>query len=417
MTRQTLTALALTFLFLSCSFAKDYVLEVGQNLLLPIHQSDPIKISNGKIISWQDQGLQLKIKAKQEGFCTIKAHDRIYNLQIVSQQNSHLFKNFVNLVQKMKGLKANFINNQIQISGQLYRWKDWQQLNQLALEKQHTYTLTAHVDSDVQLIAQKKLKPLLLQYSQLIPNFKFQPQPVVYRLEGNQNQEFDYALGLLGVPVKTYKAEQISKQIKLNLAFAEVSQSSSETLGLSWEGSFKAQLMSSFKDLSSLTTTLNQAVGKGSISVLSQNSLVCEVNHECEFTDGGELPIRTSGFTNSQVTWKSFGIRFKFLPKLLAGETIKLNLNYEASYPDAKMSINNIPGIRIKKLNTSIFTKNTQSIVVTGLTSKKSSHTKNGLAPFAHTPLLGRLLGANDQSHQNYKVILIVTPQLISSSR
>jgi len=401
------------------SLAEKHFIKVGHSLKLPTPANSKISISSKKFIKWTDLGSYMKVKGLAEGLTEVKTATNTYQIQTLNPKNYSLFKKYQKLLSNLKGLEVDFIDNTLLFKGNLYRYSDWKKLSVIAQKHQLYYLMNAKIDKDVKQKAITELHPLLFTYSQLMPELKLVPFPTIYRLKNSASEDFDHTFKSMGFRIKDHNQKNITKQIRLKLNFVELSRSSNFNFGASWLGAFQANILNNFKDLTSFDAFLNQSSDRGDVNIVYQTELICEINQECQFSEGGQIPIRTSSYNNNgylgSVSWKEYGLVFKFNPSLLAGEKIKLKLQYDLSHLDSQGD-GQIPAIKSKSLLTYVSTKNNTPIVVSGLESTVIRKSNDGPIPLTQIPLLNKILSSNTNNDSTTKMILIVTPTLVTES-
>ncbi len=411
--KQLILSILITLFFSPPLLAKKHIIKIGESLLLPINSKHKVSISGSKYIKWSDLGSKIKIQGQSEGLSEIKTLNKNYKIQIINKKKHKIYLMYKKLLKSLKGLDIDFVENTPAINGNLYRFKDWEKIYQVAQKYQVYFLMNAKIDKDVQELALKKLNPLLFTYSQFMPQLKLIPHPTIYRLKNSSTEDFDHIFKLMGFRIKEHNLEHLSKQIRLNLNFIELSKSNSTNFGLSWSGAFQAKVLKSFADNSSFDALLNQSSDNGHVNIVYQTQLICEINRECQFSEGGQFPVRTSGYINSSVVWKDYGLTFKFTPNLLSDEKVKLKLQYDISHLDSSGD-GQLPAIKSKTLLTYVNTKNKTPIIVSGLESSVSRNGNKGPMPFSHIPLLNKILTSNSNNKLHTKMALIVTPTLLS---
>ena len=397
-------------------FAEKIIIKIGQPKIIPISAQQKLSINGQKFIRWVDKGSRLKIIGISEGLAHIKSFSKNYEVQVLSHKKYNIYERYQVLLKSLKGLEISFKNNTPVINGNLYRFSDWKKINKVATKYQIPYLMNAKIDLDVMEQAKIEFSHLLFSYSELMPQLKLLPHPTVYRLKKLSSDDFDHIFKLKGFNIKEHKHSNISKQIKLKLKFIEISNSNDSNFGLTWTGAFQAQVYKKFIDNSKFEAFLNHAASNGDVNIHYQTQLICEINRECQFKEGGQFPVKTSGYINSSVIWKDYGLSMVFTPNLLSGERIKIKLKYEISHLDSQGD-GEIPAIKTKSIMTYVNTKNNSPIVVTGLESSMARSNQHGPSPFQQIPLLNKILATNSNKVSATKMILVVTPVLLSGDQ
>lgn len=408
----------LSLLVIFCSpylYAEKHIIKISEPLLLPINAKQKINISGSKHIKWIDKGRNLKVIGQSEGLVEIKTLSKNYEIQIINKKKYNIYTKYKKLLSTLKGLEIDFINNTPTIKGNLYRFNDWEKINAITNKNQIYYLMNAVIDKDVRAVATKKFTSLLFQYSQLMPELKLLPHPTIYRLKNSSSDDFDHIFKLMGFRIKEKNNSNISKQIRMSLNFIEISKASSSNLGVTWSGGFQARVYKNFIDNSSIDALLSQSSSDGDAKVIYKTQIVCEINQECHFSEGGQFPVRTSGYINSSIVWKNYGLALKFTPNLLSNERVKIKLQYDLSHLDSQGD-GEVPAIKSKTMLTYVNTKNNMPIVVTGLENSISRNSGSGPVPIKQIPLLNKIFTNNTANKSETKMLLVVTPSLLEES-
>ena len=163
----------LQILLLFCSSLYALTAPASQNLVLQIGESLRIKsppsaqtwLSQGGIISVSGQGNWLLIQARRTGEVLLRTGRKLYRIQVTSSENKAHFTALKELLQSKQGLRAGFVGDHIQITGHLYRFKDFKDINFLARKRKFSYLFQAEIPvplrPQVQTYIQEQIKEFL----------------------------------------------------------------------------------------------------------------------------------------------------------------------------------------------------------------------------------------------------------------
>jgi pilus assembly protein CpaC len=139
------------------------------------------------------------------------------------------------------------------------------------------------------------------------------------------------------------------------------------------------------------------------------------------FTEGGEFPYPTvqGGASNGAVTlsFREFGIRLNFLPRITPRGTIDLIVNPEVSALDFANGLtfqgNTVPALSTRKISTEVELESGQSFVIAGLLDNTASKTLNKIPGLSALPLLGKLFQTASVQRSNSELLVLVTPEIV----
>lgn len=154
---------------------------------------------------------------------------------------------------------------------------------------------------------------------------------------------------------------------------------------------------------------------------VAEPSLTALSGQTATFLAGGELPIpmRTGSGTDSTVTvkFKEFGIRLGLAPTVLDQQRIALKVAPEVSEIDPALSVQiggfNIPGLRVRRTETTVALGDGETFVISGLVSRDSVGTIDKFPFLGDIPVLGAFFKSNRFERNDKELLMIVTPRLV----
>ncbi len=159
---------------------------------------------------------------------------------------------------------------------------------------------------------------------------------------------------------------------------------------------------------------------------LLKTTLVTVENQKATFHSGEKYPVITSQFAGSvssggqisspapSITFEDLGISLTVTPHAHDMDEISLDVDTEYKLLGAA-SVNNIPIINSRKLQSTIRMKNGQWALIAGLTSESSSRTVSGPAFLSNIPLLGHIISHFTGNKAKTYVIIAMRPRLLST--
>lgn len=154
---------------------------------------------------------------------------------------------------------------------------------------------------------------------------------------------------------------------------------------------------------------------------VAEPSLTALSGQTATFLAGGELPIpmRTGSGSDSSVTvkFKEFGIRLGLAPTVLDQQRIALKVAPEVSEIDPALSVQiggfNIPGLRVRRTETTVALGDGETFVISGLVSRDSVGTIDKFPFLGDIPVLGAFFKSNRIERNDKELLMIVTPRLV----
>ncbi|VAX37459.1 Type II/IV secretion system secretin RcpA/CpaC, associated with Flp pilus assembly [hydrothermal vent metagenome] len=170
---------------------------------------------------------------------------------------------------------------------------------------------------------------------------------------------------------------------------------------------------------SALLASINILLEEGKAKLISKPRLVVVSGEEASFLVGGEIPIRTtttgsSGATQENVTFKSYGVGMTLTPTLKKGK-IDIVLNVNISDVDLSNAVGGNVAFVTRSASTRLFLDNNQTIVLAGLI-KKNRATAIKRVPFiSNIPVVGALF-RNKRTPSpdiDQELVIALTPNLL----
>lgn len=170
-----------------------------------------------------------------------------------------------------------------------------------------------------------------------------------------------------------------------------------------------------------VNVTLNAMENAGLSRTLAEPTLVTVSGEGASFMAGGEIPILqpcAPGATNCvpSVSFKPFGINLAFTPVVLSENRISLRVATEVSELDfetgARVGNGTIPGMRVRKSETSVELPSGAVMMTAGLISSQTIQGIGGTPGLMNIPILGALFRSRDYQRRETELMIMVTPYI-----
>lgn len=160
---------------------------------------------------------------------------------------------------------------------------------------------------------------------------------------------------------------------------------------------------------------------RGAMKVLAEPNLVVSNGAEGKFLAGGEFPvvINTSngGTGGPSVSYKEFGVRLTFLPKITPNGEIQMKIAQEVSELDFANAVTltgfRIPALRTRKAESSLQLADGQTFALAGLIDNKISKQISKVPLLGDIPILGALFRSTRYQNEETELVVLVTPKLV----
>lgn len=169
-----------------------------------------------------------------------------------------------------------------------------------------------------------------------------------------------------------------------------------------------------------LAFTLKAGEQRGTVKILAEPKLLALNNEEASFNVGNEVPFPSGIGQFGQVAYeyKSTGVILNFKPQILEkSNRVILKLSPEVSEVDDSVSLQQstgrIPGIKTRKVDTTVELGDGETLVIAGLLKQTSSKTRAGIPWLANIPLLGILFSSRTDAKDDTELVIFITPKIV----
>lgn len=165
--------------------------------------------------------------------------------------------------------------------------------------------------------------------------------------------------------------------------------------------------------------TLDAGENIGLVTTLAQPNLTALSGETADFLAGGEYPIPISqGLGATSVEFKKYGVSLAYTPTVLSNGRISLRVRPEVSELTTQGSVvlngYSIPGITVRRTETTVELGSGQSFMIAGLLSNNSQNTIQKLPGAGDLPILGSLFRSTSYRRGETELVIVVTPYLVN---
>ena len=167
----------------------------------------------------------------------------------------------------------------------------------------------------------------------------------------------------------------------------------------------------------SLDIRIDALEEQGIIRTLAEPNLVSMSGETASFLAGGEFPIPvSSGLGEVTIEYRKFGVGLAFTPTVLDNGVINLKVAPEVSQLDVQNTVEiagvRVPGLRVRRANTTVELRNAQSFAIAGLLQNETSNTRENVPWLGKLPIIGSLFSSTRYQSAETELVIIVTPHL-----
>ena len=161
---------------------------------------------------------------------------------------------------------------------------------------------------------------------------------------------------------------------------------------------------------------------KGAVRTLAEPNLVALSGQEANFLAGGEYPVPVQSDDGISVEYKPFGIELNFVPSVVDGDLINLQLDAATSTIDPSNGITIDGGFTVdafvrRQAATTVEMRDGESFAIAGLLEDNFNDSVSQVPWIGDVPILGALFRSTDYARNQTELVIIITAHLVSPTR
>ncbi len=161
---------------------------------------------------------------------------------------------------------------------------------------------------------------------------------------------------------------------------------------------------------------------KGVVRSLAEPNLTALSGQEATFLAGGEYPVPISNDGGDiSVEYKPFGVELNFIPRVVDGDVINLELTAAVSAIDTANSFQangfSIDAFSRRETSTTVEMRDGESFAIAGLLSDDFTDLSGQVPWVGDIPVLGALFRSSEYARRQTELVIIITPHLVSPTR
>ena len=161
---------------------------------------------------------------------------------------------------------------------------------------------------------------------------------------------------------------------------------------------------------------------KGLVRTLAEPTLTALSGQKAKFLAGGEYPMPVVDVDrNVTITYKPFGVELNFVPRVVDGDQINLNLTAAVSSIDTNITVSNggyaLNAFKRRETSTTLEMRDGESLAIAGLLQDDFRDSANQVPWLGDLPILGALFRSASYARQQSELVIIITPHLVNPIR
>jgi len=161
---------------------------------------------------------------------------------------------------------------------------------------------------------------------------------------------------------------------------------------------------------------------RGVVRTLAEPNLTALSGQEASFLAGGEFPVPVAQSDDTvTVEFKPFGIALNFVPRVIDGDIINLELDASVSSLDPSNGFSQdgftIDAFTTRRTSTTVEMRDGESFAIAGLLSDDFLDLSGQVPWLGDIPVLGALFRSAEYSRQQTELVIIITPHLVTPTR
>jgi pilus assembly protein CpaC len=157
---------------------------------------------------------------------------------------------------------------------------------------------------------------------------------------------------------------------------------------------------------------------KGVVRTLAEPNLTALSGQQAKFLAGGEYPIPVASSDGISIDYKPFGVELEFIPRVVNGDQINLELKAAVSGIDTTVNYSlegfTLNSFKRRETSTTVEMRDGESFAIAGLLQDDFQDLAGQVPWLGDIPILGSLFRSADYSRQQTELVIIVTPHLVT---
>ncbi|MBK5945358.1 general secretion pathway protein [Rhodobacter veldkampii DSM 11550] len=170
-----------------------------------------------------------------------------------------------------------------------------------------------------------------------------------------------------------------------------------------------------------IAVLLEALEAKGMVRTLAEPNLTALSGQEAKFLAGGEYPIPVSSDDGITIEYKPFGVEMAFVPRVVDGDIINLEIQAAVSAIDTTVTVANggfsVNAFKRRDAQTTVEMRDGESFAIAGLLQDDFTDLNSQIPWLGDVPVLGALFRSAAYERKQSELVIIVTPHLVTPTR
>lgn len=398
---------------------KHNLLYVGESINIDASNIKKITVTNSKVIKVEKlENSRVIISAKRKGSSSIhvtyKDKDELdtFHFNIMSSEVYRRYRAVNTTLSQLKDVEVKVAGEYIYILGYVDNKNDLDIVSKVASTDKKNINLVK-ISNESLNIRENEIYSNLLKLK--LTDIDFKNIDSICFIKGicKNNSEKDrietYLKAVL--PNCNLEIKLIPYQVDINIKIIEASKSILDEFGLQMPSTYELTRKTVLSNIE-MDSILHINSMNGSIKTIASPALTSNSGQMAKFHAGGEFPIKLSSRYNNSIIWKQYGVILNFTPNVINENTLSIKIESEFSDVDDSKSVDSLPGISKKNINTIITVETGKSLLISGLIKKTNSKFISGYPIINKIPLISSIFSYERTNSESTELAMIITPNI-----
>lgn len=157
---------------------------------------------------------------------------------------------------------------------------------------------------------------------------------------------------------------------------------------------------------------------KGMVRTLAEPNLTALSGQQAKFLAGGEYPIPVVDDDGITIEYKPFGVEMSFIPRVVEGDLINLEIAAAVSAIDTSVTMTNngttVNAFKRRETSTTVEMRDGESFAIAGLLQDDFNDLNRQIPWLGDVPVLGSLFRSTAFERKQSELVIIITPHLVT---
>lgn len=368
-----------------------------------------------------DGEASLLVQGKSLGYSDLiliqEPRDRVYKFQVFAKKSAAFAREVQTMVAAMPGISVEKRGSQWVLQGEAQRVSDLNKILALSARQPGKISFVGSLSNEAALAAQNELRAQL-QASGIV-GVEVRAVGKYVWIEGkvSQRREKEIAESIARTILPSIQSHievpfEAGSTIKFQVRIMEAIRSHGDATGFGWSTDIPKlfQVHKHFLKANFSLESSFQFLGKqGLLRMLSKPMIYVNEKGKAELRVGGEIPIKIKTRNRQAVSWKPYGLNLVIeVPGHTNGLT-RAKITVEMSDLDYSNAIDDLPGIRVNRMETTVDLTSGKTVFLSGLLQSQRQSNNQGIALLKEIPILGELFQSRNFLERKSELLIAVS--------